>query len=84
MATGRCAFCGLRRSEVSALVVGVAGVAICTTCAAIAARTEDDRQPATEVVYSELSAVVTNDPRVGSDFGRIADASIVVLSLIHI
>ncbi len=78
MATGRCSFCGLRRSEVSALVVGVGGVAICTTCAAIAARTEDDRLPATEVVYSELSAVITNDPRVGPDFGRIDDAAIVV------
>lgn len=78
MATGRCSFCGLRRSEVSALVVGVGGVAICTTCAAIAAKTEDDRQPTTEVVYSELSAVITNDPRVGESFGRIDDASIVV------
>jgi len=78
VSTGRCSFCGLRRSEVSALVVGVGGVAICTTCAAIAARTEEDRRPATEVVYAELSAVVTNDPRVGSDFGRIEDAVIVV------
>lgn len=78
MAAGRCSFCGLRRSEVSALVVGVGGVAICTACAAIAARTEDDRQPATEVVYSELSALITNDPRVGPDFGRIDDGAIVV------
>ena len=78
MAAGRCSFCGLRRSEVSALVVGVGGVAICTTCAAIAARTEEDRQPSTEVVYSELSAVITNDPRVGPDFGRIVEGAIVV------
>ncbi len=78
MATGRCSFCGLRRSEVSALVVGVSGVAICTTCAAIAAKTEVERQPATEVVYSELSSVITNDPRVGASFGRVEDASIVV------
>jgi imidazolonepropionase len=56
----------------------VGGVAICTTCAAIAARTEDDRSPTTEIVYSELSAAVTNDPRVGPDFGRIDDAAIVV------
>jgi imidazolonepropionase len=56
----------------------VGGVAICTTCAAIAARTEDDREPPTEIVYGELSAVISNDPRVGPDFGRIDDASIVV------
>lgn len=78
MATGRCSFCGLRRSEVAALVVGVSGVAICTTCAALAARTEVDRQPTTEVVYTELSAVITNDPRVGPGFGRIDEAAIVV------
>lgn len=78
LANGRCSFCGLRRSEVSALVVGMRGVAICTACAAIAARTEDERTAATEIVYSELGAVITNDPRVGSDFGRIEHASIVV------
>ncbi len=78
MANGRCSFCGLRRSEVSALVVGVGGVAICTACAAIAARTEEEREPATEIVYSELAAVITNDPRSGPDFGRIDEASIVI------
>lgn len=78
VANGRCSFCGLRRSEVSALVVGVGGVAICTSCASIAARSGDAIERPTEIVYSELAGVITNDPRIGPDFGRLDDASIVV------
>lgn len=62
----------------SALVVGVGGVAICTSCAAIAARTVESNDPPSELVYTELGGAITNDPRVGPDFGRIDDASIVV------
>jgi imidazolonepropionase len=78
LANGRCSFCGLRRSEVSALVVGVGGVAICISCATIAARSVESYEPPVEVVYSELAAVITNDPRIGPGFGRIEAASIVV------
>lgn len=80
MAGDRCSFCGLRRSEVAALVVGIAGVAICRQCAEIASRFDEVPEPPTERVYSNLSTVVTQDARTSPDFGVISNASIVVRS----
>lgn len=80
VASGRCSFCGLRRSEVDSLVVGDRGAAICTGCAALAANVVSEPIHLPEVVYAGLSAVVTNDPRIGPDFGTIKDAAIVVRS----
>jgi len=74
----RCSFCGLRRSEVEVLVVGIDGAAICTGCAEIAAGIVDPPVHHREIVYAGLSSVVTNDPRVGPEFGTIEDAAIVV------
>ena len=74
----RCSFCGLRRSEVAALVVGIGGVAICRQCADIASRFDETPEPPTERVYGNLSSVITQDIRISPDFGGINDASIVV------
>ena len=78
MGAARCSFCGLRRSEVDALVVGIDGAAICTGCAEIAAGIVDTPVHHREIVYTGLSSVVTNDPRIGPEFGTIEDAAIVV------
>ena len=78
MAGDRCSFCGLRRSEVAALVVGIGGVAICRQCAEIASRFDGSPEPPTEVVYRDLGCVLTQDSRLGTEFGTISDASIVV------
>ena len=61
-----------------ALVLGDRGAAICTACASLAAGAVSEPSQATELVYSDLSSVMTNDPRVADDFGLIRDASVVV------
>ena len=78
LGAARCSFCGLRRSEVDALAVGMDGAAICTACAELAAGIVDPPVHHREIVYRGLSSVVTNDPRIGPDFGTIDDAAIVV------
>ncbi len=76
----RCSFCGRSQDQAGQLVAGPDRVAICQACIELAREVAlPSARPASgDLLLTDISELVTNDPRAGSRLGVIEEAALVI------
>jgi imidazolonepropionase len=75
----RCTFCGEAESPARRLVSAAAGASICRECAELAVRVLDEPEDVDpDLVLTDISSLVTMDPRHGGLLGVVEDVSVAV------
>ncbi|MGQ0849783.1 MAG: imidazolonepropionase [Actinomycetota bacterium] len=79
--TLRCSFCGRSEAEADRIVAGPHRVGICAECIELAREVAlpSTRPASGELLVTNISELVTNDPRRGPGLGLVDDAAIAIL-----